>query len=107
MVRRDAFHAIADPTRREIIQLVAKEPLNVNAVADNFSISRPAISKHVKILEECGLVQVEKKGRERICKAKLDSLQEVSDWVTQYKQFWTESFDALDAYLKQIQKEED
>ena len=107
MVRRDVFQAIADPTRRQIIQLVAREPLNLNAVADNFEVSRPAISKHVKILRECGLLEVEKKGRERICTAKLDPLQEVSDWVEQYRQFWTEKFDALDEYLQSLQKKND
>ena len=71
-MRRDVFQAIADPTRREIIQLLSHQKLNMNAVANRFNMSRPAISKHVKILAECGLVEMEKQGRERYCKARLE-----------------------------------
>ncbi|MGN6295037.1 MAG: ArsR/SmtB family transcription factor [Chitinophagaceae bacterium] len=105
-MRRDVFQAIADPTRREIIGLLAKQPLNLNAVAENFEISRPAISKHIKILTECGLILVRQKGRERYCEAKFDKLNEVSDWVEQYRVFWTGKLDALDKFLniKQLPK---
>ncbi len=103
-MRRDVFQALADPTRREIIGLIARQSLNLNAVAEQFDISRPAISKHIKILSECGLISVRKEGRERYCIAQLDKLQEVSDWVEQYKIFWTKRFDALDLYLKQLKK---
>lgn len=102
-MRRDVFHAIADPTRREIINLLAHERLNLNAVAENFEISRPAVSKHMKILEECGLVMIEQQGRERYCEAQLEKLNEVSDWVEKYRQIWEARLDALDDYLKQIQ----
>lgn len=98
-MRRDVFQAIADPTRREIIGLLAKQPLNLNAVAENFAISRPAISKHIKILTECGLVLIRREGRERYCEAKFDKLNEVSDWVEQYRVFWTSKLDALDKFL--------
>lgn len=98
-MRRDVFQAIADPTRREIIGLLAKKPLNLNAVAENFSISRPAISRHIKILTECGLVFIRREGRERYCEAKFDKLNEVSDWVEQYRVFWTSKLDALDKFL--------
>lgn len=98
-VRRDVFQAIADPTRRAIIALVANSDLNLNSLADNFTISRPAISKHVKILEECGLVVVHKKGRERYCKANLNSLQEVANWVEKYQSFWNSSLDKLEDLL--------
>ncbi len=101
--RRDVFQAIADPVRREIIGLIAQDAMNVNEVAEHFEISRPAISKHMKILAECGLVVIEKKGRERICEAKLEQLDEVSDWVTEHKKIWTQRFDNLEAYLKKIQ----
>lgn len=104
-MRRDVFQAIADPTRREIIHLLAQKKLNLNAVAENFDISRPAISKHMKILIECGLVLVEQRGRERYCRAQFDRLQEVSTWVTQYKQFWEKRFDSLEKYLDKIQKQ--
>ena len=102
-MRRDVFQAIADPTRREIIHMLAQESLNLNAVADRFDISRPAISKHIKILTECGLVVIKQKGRERYCEAKLQKLNEVADWVEQYKQFWNSRFDALENYLAKMQ----
>lgn len=98
-MRRDVFQAIADPTRREIIGLLAKQSMNLNAVAGNFDISRPAISKHIKILTECGLIMIRQEGRERYCEAKLDKLNEVSEWVTQYRVFWTKKLDALDRFL--------
>jgi DNA-binding transcriptional ArsR family regulator len=98
-MRRDVFQAIADPTRREIIELLSKESLNLNAVADNFDISRPAISKHIKILTECGLIDIRQLGRERFCDIRLKKLKEVSEWIEQYKKFWTEKFDALEKFL--------
>lgn len=102
-MRRDVFQAIADPTRREIIGMVAHQSLNLNAVADQFKISRPAISKHIKILTECGLIIIKKKGRERYCEAKFEKLNEVSSWVEQYKKFWEQKLDALEVYLKELQ----
>lgn len=104
-MRRDVFQAIADPTRREILGLLAKSPQNVNAVADRFPTSRVAISKHLKILMECGLVVVKQQGRERICEAHPEGLREVADWVEQYRQFWHEKLDSLERYLANIQKE--
>jgi DNA-binding transcriptional ArsR family regulator len=98
-MRRDVFQAIADPTRRDIINLIAHRSLNLNAVADNFSVSRPAISKHIKILTECGLIIIREEGRDRFCEANLKSLAEVSGWVEQYKEFWTSKLDALEQYL--------
>ncbi|MEO7983465.1 MAG: metalloregulator ArsR/SmtB family transcription factor, partial [Bacteroidota bacterium] len=68
-MRRDVFQAIADPTRRQIINMISMQSLNLNAVAENFDISRPAISKHIKILTECGLIVIKQKGRERYCEA--------------------------------------
>ncbi len=103
-MRRDVFQAIADPTRREIINLVAHQSLNLNAVADNFNISRPAISKHIKILTECGLITIRQQGRERYCEAKLDKLNEVQTWVAQYKKFWEQKLDSLDKFLAKTQK---
>ena len=100
-MRRDVFQAIADPTRREIIGMIAHQSLNLQSVAENFDVSRPAISKHIKILTECGLVVINQQGRERYCKVDFDKLREVSDWVTQYHAFWTNKLDALDAFLQQ------
>ena len=103
-MRRDVFQAIADPTRRDIIGLIAAKPQTVNEVADTFSISRQAISKHLKILTECGLVTVKQDGRERFCTAKLKSLNEVSDWIDKYRKHWEDRFEALDNYLDAVQK---
>lgn len=99
-MRRDVFQAIADPTRRDIIAMIAKNPLNLNSVAEQFDISRPAISKHIKILTECGLIEIRQEGRERFCKPKLQQLAEVSAFVEQYRQFWNTKLDALDQFLK-------
>lgn len=98
-MRRDVFQAIADPTRRAIINMVAQQSLNLNAVAENFEVSRPAISKHIKILTECGLIVIKQKGRERFCEARLQTLHEVSDWIEQYRKFWTSKLDALGDFL--------
>jgi len=98
-MRRDVFQAIADPTRRRIIQLISKNSLNLNSVADQFEISRPAISKQIKILEECGLIFIRQQGRERFCEARLERLQPVSAWVEEYSVFWNSKLDALDRFL--------
>src|SRR5689334_14605279 len=98
-LRRDAFQAIADPTRRQIIGVLAKEPLNLNAVADKFDITRPAISKHIRILTECGLIVIRKEGRERYCDVQLHKLKEVSKWVEQYSQFWDKKLSNLQNFL--------
>lgn len=102
-MRRDVFQAIADPTRREIINMIAHQSLHLNLVAEKFDVSRPAISKHIKILTECGLITIKQHGRHRYCEAKLDKLNEVSEWVEQYKKFWTQKLDALEIYLNELQ----
>jgi DNA-binding transcriptional ArsR family regulator len=104
-MRRDVFQAIADPTRRTILSLLAAQSLTLNAVAGNFDISRPAISKHIKILNECGLIEITDKGRERYCEAKLEKLNEVSVWIEQYKEFWESKLDHLEIYLDKLQKD--
>ncbi|MEY5046663.1 MAG: hypothetical protein RLZZ175_22 [Bacteroidota bacterium] len=103
-MRRDVFQAIADPTRRAILGLLTLQSLTLNAVAENFNISRPAISKHVKVLEECGLIEIKQQGRERFCEAKLEKLSEVSTWLEQYRKFWETKLDSLEQYLNEIQK---
>ena len=104
-VRRDVFQAIADPTRREIINLIAEAPLNLNSIAENFDVTRQAISLHIKILSECGLIQIEAKGRERYCKAHLEKLSEVSVWVEKYRQHWETKLNSLESYLDKLQKQ--
>ncbi len=103
--RRDVFQAIADPTRRQIINLVAHQSMNLNAIAGNFDISRPAISQHIKILTECGMIVIRQQGRERYCDAKLDGLSEVSVWVAQYRKYWENKLDTLELYLDKLQKQ--
>jgi DNA-binding transcriptional ArsR family regulator len=97
--RRDVFQAIADPTRRQIISLIAQQPLNLNSVAEKFNMSRQAVSLHIKILEECGLIMLKQQGRERFCEARLEKLSEVSAWVEQYRQHFEQKLDSLEKYL--------
>ncbi len=101
-MRRDVFQAIADPNRRAIIGLLANQKLTVKAVAEHFPISRPAVSKHIKILSECGLVVVQQKGRQKFCEVRLDRLREVSDWVEQQRKIWEHRLDRLDEYLNEL-----
>ncbi len=105
-MRRDVFQALADPHRRAIISLLANQQLTVKAVAKHFPISRPAVSRHVKILTECGLVVVHQKGRERFCEARLDKLDEVSTWIEQQQKTWEGRLDRLDEYLSELKAKE-
>ncbi|MFY0256259.1 ArsR/SmtB family transcription factor [Chitinophaga sp. 30R24] len=98
-MRRDVFQAIADPTRRQIIDLLANRSLHLNAIVEHFNISRPAISKHIKILITCGLVNVRQEGRERYCSADLQPLKTVAEWTAQYHQCWTGKLDTLEHLL--------
>ncbi len=106
MMRRDVFQAIADPHRRAILELLARQNLTVNGVADHFAISRPAVSKHIKILAECGLVVVQRHGRERYCEVQPQKLDEVTDWLAQYQQLWEQRYERLDELLQELQKKE-
>ena len=104
-LRRDVYQAIADPTRRAIIGMIAGQPQNVNAIADQFDISRQAISLQLKILVDCGLVRISQQGRERYCEAQLEPLSEVSAFVDQYRQHWESKLDALETYLEKLKKD--
>jgi DNA-binding transcriptional ArsR family regulator len=101
--RRDVFQAIADPTRREIISLIARQSLNVNTIADNFEISRPSISQHVKILQECGIIRIEKRGRERYCKIQPVKLRKIAEWVDPFRELWEQKLDSFEKYLTKLQ----
>ncbi len=101
-MRRDVFQAIADPIRRDIIELVSTEPLSVNEVAEKFKISRPAISKHIKILNECGIIEVNKKGRERFCTIKPKNLIPAFLWIEQYQKLWEDKIDSFENYLMKL-----
>lgn len=100
--RRDVYQAIADPTRREIISLIAAQPCKVNSIAEQFDMTRQAVSLHLKILTDCGLVVIKQQGRERICEAQLDQLNEVVSWVEQSRKLWVNRFEKLDQYLNEV-----
>ncbi|NOQ73620.1 MAG: metalloregulator ArsR/SmtB family transcription factor [Crocinitomix sp.] len=101
-MRRDVFQAIVDPVRRDIITLLSEQTLTVNQVAAEFDISRPAISKHLKILKECGIIELEKKGREQRCIIQPKSLIPAFMWLEQYKSLWEERIDAFEDYLMEL-----
>lgn len=101
-VRRDVFQAIADPTRRDILTIIASKSMNLNAIAENFEVSRPAISQHIKILNECGLVVIKKQGRERYCEPRLEQLNEVADWIEPFRKMWESRFEKLDHLLEEL-----
>ena len=103
--RRDVYQAIADPTRRAIISMIAAESHNVNAIAEKFDMSRQAISLHVKILTDCGLIAIKQRGRDRFCEAQLDQLSEVSAWVDQFRQHFESKLDNLETYLDKLKNE--
>lgn len=104
--RRDVFQAIADPTRRDIINLIAYQSMNLNSIAENFDVSRPAISQHIKILIECGLVTIKKQGRERFAEATLKPLNEITDWIEPFRKRMEERYTRLDEALEEMKAEE-
>jgi len=102
-MRRDVFQAIADPTRRDIIDILAEETLTVNSIAEKFDISRPAVSKHVKILSECGIVEITQKGRERYCQIQPKNLIPAFMWIEQYQKLWEGKLNSFENYLNKLQ----
>ena len=101
--RRDVFQAIADPTRRQIIDLIANDPMNLNSIAEKFDISRPAISQHIKILIECGIIEIEQKGRERYCKIQPASLIPAYLWMEHHQQQWEKRLESFEKYVNKLQ----
>ncbi|MDQ7948013.1 MAG: metalloregulator ArsR/SmtB family transcription factor [Pedobacter sp.] len=97
--RRDVFQAIADPTRRIIINKLSTGPLNITQIGEDLDMSKQAIAKHIKILKECGMVMMHQKGREQVCEAQLAKLDEVTDWVAQSRKVWNQRFEKLDKFL--------
>ena len=102
-MRRDVFQAIADPTRRAILMLIASQALTPNALATHFDSSRQAVSKHIKILTECELVKQEQTGREIYYHLNPKKMKEVADWIEKFRALWEERFDKLDNLLIQMQ----
>jgi DNA-binding transcriptional ArsR family regulator len=98
-MRRDVFQAIADPTRRAIIALIALQAMTPNAIADNFNTTRQAVSKHLRILTECELVKQEKKGREIYYQLEIDKMMEIDRWLEQFRKIWEGRFNELDNLL--------
>ncbi|MEO9804009.1 MAG: metalloregulator ArsR/SmtB family transcription factor [Reichenbachiella sp.] len=105
-MRRDVFQAIADPVRRDIIEMLAEEALTVNTVAEKFDVSRPAISKHLKILKECGIITIDKQGRERLCQIKPANLIPAFMWIEQYRKLWEDRLDSFEDYLIKLQSKD-
>ncbi len=105
-MRRDVFQAIADPTRRQIIDLLSEKESNLNDLIGHFDMSRPAVAKHVHILEECGIVNMKKIGREQWCSVQLETLGEIALWVHKYRRFWNERLDKLENLLNEDKDEE-
>jgi DNA-binding transcriptional ArsR family regulator len=104
--RRDVFQAIADPVRRDILNMLTRKQLNLNSIAENFDISRPAISQHIKILTECGLVVIDRQGRERYCYLQPKKMSEVADWLQPFRKLWEERYSKLDSLLDTLQATE-
>jgi DNA-binding transcriptional ArsR family regulator len=104
-IRRDVFQAIADPVRRDILNMLVSQQLNLNAIAENFHISRPAISQHIKILTECGLVVIDQQGRERFCYLQPKKMSEVADWLEPFRALWEARHSRLDTLLVSMKKE--
>jgi DNA-binding transcriptional ArsR family regulator len=100
-----AFSALADPTRRAILARLASGEATVNELAEPFAMTQPAISKHIKVLEQAGLISRGRAAQTRPCKLEAGRLQEVSQWLDAYRNLWEDSFDRLDAYLQSTQGE--
>ena len=103
-MRRDIFQAIADPTRRAIITLIALQAMTPNAIAEHFDTSRQAVSKHLRILTECELVKQEQQGREIYYQLEIKKMKEIDKWLEQFRKIWEERFNQLDKVLSTIKK---
>lgn len=103
-MRRDIFQAIADPTRRAIIVLIASQAMTPNAIAEHFDMTRQAVSKHLRILTECDLISQEHKGREIYYQLELQKMKEIDKWLEQFRRIWEKRFDQLDNLLSTIKK---
>lgn len=101
-MRRDVFQAIADPTRRAILTLIALQAMTPNAIAEHFDTSRQAISKHIKVLTECELIKQQQQGREIYYQLEVDKMKEIDKWLEQFRKIWENRFDQLDLLLKQL-----
>ena len=103
-MRRDIFQAIADPTRRAIIALIALQAMTPNAIADNFHTTRQSVSKHLRILTECQLVKQEQQGREIYYSLEIEKMKEADKWISQFRKIWERRFNQLDHVLSTMKK---
>ena len=104
-MRRDIFQAIADPTRRAIIALIALQAMTPNAIAENFNTTRQAVSKHLRILTECELVKQVYQGREIYYSLEIDKMKEIDEWLNQYRTIWESRFNQLDDILIKLKNQ--
>jgi DNA-binding transcriptional ArsR family regulator len=104
-MKRDIFQAIADPTRRAILVLIAAQALTPNALAEEFDMTRQAVSKHIKILKECDLVDQKQDGREIYYQVKIEKMKEVDQWIEQFRKIWESKFNQLDEVLLNLKKQ--
>lgn len=95
----DAFQVIGDPSRRKMLMLLSNDSLTINSLADNFEMSRPAVSKHIKILQEAGFISIQDIGRERYCTLKKDGFEELQNWISYFDVFWTSKLKKLEILL--------
>lgn len=105
ILRRDIFQAIADPTRRSILLLLASQSITAGAIADNFDNARSTISKHIQILTECGLIESKQQGREIYYQIKMEKVKEIDIWMEELRKIWNNRFDFLEKYLEEIQRD--
>jgi len=104
-MRRDIFQAIADPTRRAIIALIAIQAMTPNAIAENFNTTRQAVSKHLRILTECDLVKQQQQGREIYYSLEIEKMKEIDKWLDQFRKLWEARFNQLDKVLSTMKKQ--
>ena len=97
--RFDAFQVVGDPSRRKMLMLLSQESLSINSLADNFDMSRPAVSKHVKILHDSGFISIQDIGRERYCTLKQDGFEELKSWINYFDEFWSSKLKKLETLL--------
>jgi DNA-binding transcriptional ArsR family regulator len=102
----ETLAALADPTRRAILERLSRGPASVNEIAEPFEISLPAVSKHLKVLENAGLISRGREAQWRPCQIEADALKRVDDWLEHYRRFWSGSFDKMDAYIAKLKKKD-
>ena len=105
-LRRDIYQAIADPTRRSILVLLTSQTMTAGAIANNFDVARPTISKHIQILNECGLIESNKQGREIYYQIKIEKIKEIDKWLEQFRKIWEGRFNQLDHVLNDLESKE-